>query len=72
MIDMSKNNPITAARIYKRIMRQYCYIQLYDSNRKKRNAHLYKYAKITDEDLMIDFRLDPQVKSDGGLFSLLS
>jgi hypothetical protein len=63
---------MSASRIYKIIMRQYCYIQLYDSDRKKKNAHLYKFAKITDDDLMIDFKLDPKSDSDGELFSMLS
>lgn len=72
LLDLVKQQAITAARLYKRVVRHYCYMRLYESGRKKRNAHLMGFSNITDEDLMIDFKLNPRVEKDGLLFSLIT
>ena len=46
---------MSASKLYKRIMRHYCYMQIYE--KKEQNMALINFKKIEDEDLFIDFKL---------------
>lgn len=72
LIDLVPSQALTASRLYKRIMRHYCYMQLYDSGKKAQNQHLFDFKNLTDEDLMIDFKLSLKDTKDKQLFNMLS
>jgi hypothetical protein len=63
---------MSASRLYKRIMRHYCYMQIYE--KKKSNMGLFKYSHLNDEDLFIEFKLDlhSMYNKDAKLFDLLT
>lgn len=74
MLNLIATNALSASRLYKRIMRHYCYMQIYE--RKRDNMGIFTFKNITDEDLFIDFKLDIQSLSgksgkDLPLFDLL-
>ena len=73
MLNLIQTNALAASKLYKRIMRHYCYMQIYE--KKKSNIGLFNFKQIDDEDLFIDFKLDLHVKGpkpdDKKLFSLL-
>ena len=81
MLNLIATNALAASRLYKRIMRHYCYMQIYE--KKKANINLFKFGKVEDDDLFIDFKLDlnkktrasipqaPAGSNDVALFSLL-
>jgi hypothetical protein len=71
LIDLVPSQALTASRLYKRIMRHYCYMQLYDSGKKAQNQHLFDFKNLTDEDLMIDFKLSLKDTKDKQLFNML-
>ena len=56
MLNLISSNALAASRLYKRIMRHYCYTQIYE--KKPSNLGLFQYKGLEDEDLMIDFKLD--------------
>ena len=64
MQDMVRQNALAASRLYKCVMRHYCYAQLYDSGRKIENQHLFNHGELSDTDLMIDFKLDLRSAAD--------
>lgn len=72
LMDLVPTQALTAARLYKRVMRHYCYMQLYDTGKKTQNQHLFNFKNITDEDLMIDFKLSLKDTKDKQLFNMLS
>jgi hypothetical protein len=54
-------------------MRHFCYSQLYDTGRKVENQHLFNHAKLSDNDLMIDFKLNLRSdEKDKHLFNILA
>ena len=53
MLNLINGNALTASKLYKRIMRHYCYMQIYE--KKKQNLCLFNFKNIQDEDLFIDF-----------------
>lgn len=72
MLDMVRVNALAASRLYKCIMRHYCYMQLYDSGKKVQNQHLFNFKNLKDTDLMIDFKLQMKDSRDSNLFNLLA
>lgn len=70
--DMVKSNAAAAAKVFKCVMRHYCYCNLYEEGKKHSNQHLFNFKNITDQDLMIDFKLLIKNDKDAKLFSLLS
>jgi len=72
MLNLIATNALSASRLYKRIMRHYCYMQIYE--KKKSQMGLFQYANLNDEDLFIDFKLDLHGKDtkDFKLFELLT
>ena len=56
MLNLIAANALAASRLYKRIMRNYCYQQIYE--KKKHNMGVFKLKNIDDSDLFIDFKLD--------------
>jgi len=73
MLNLIATNALSASRLYKRIMRHYCYMQIYE--KKKANMGIFKFKNVSDEDLFIDFKLDLQSQDgnnkDAALFDLL-
>ena len=81
MLNLISTNALAASRLYKRIMRHYCYMQIYE--KKRANMNLFNFSKVDDDDLFIDFKLDLNMKTrsayqkpagatnDHALFSLL-
>ena len=70
MIDMVNQNAVAAGRLYRRIVRHYCYSQIY--SKKQDNIHLFKFKNIDDDQLFIDFKLDTTLDKERELFSLMS
>ena len=66
--DMVQSNALAASRLYKRIVRHYCYSQIYEA--KKRNMRFFTFKNMTDDQLFIDFKLDFTQEKDQALFSL--
>lgn len=56
MLNLIATNALSASRLYKRIVRHYCYMQIYE--KKKANMGIFKFKNVSDEDLFIDFKLD--------------
>ena len=56
MRNLIATNALTASRLYKRIVRHYCYMQIYE--KKRDNMSLFNFKQVQDEDLFIDFKLD--------------
>lgn len=56
MLNLIATNALSASRLYKRIMRHYCYMQIYE--KKKSQMGLFQFSNLNDEDLFIDFKLD--------------
>lgn len=70
---MVRQNALAASRLYKCVMRHFCYSQLYDTGRKLENQHLFSHAKLSDSDLMIDFKLNLRSdEKDKHLFNMLA
>lgn len=61
MVDMVTSNALAASRLYKRIVRHFCFQQIYA--KKQENMHLFKFKNVEDDMLFIDFKLD--VKQPG-------
>ena len=61
MLNLISTNALAASRLYKRIMRHYCYMQIYE--KKKTNISLFNFSKVDDDDLFIDFKLDLNPKT---------
>ena len=72
LLDMVKQNALSASRAYKCVVRHFCFSQLYDSGKKIQNQPLFNHAKLSDEDLMIDFKLSLKDDRERHLFNLLS
>ena len=70
MIDMIQSNAQAASRLYKRIVRHYCYSQIYE--KKKENIHFFKFKNLEDDQLFIDFKLDIKKDKEVELFSLIT
>ena len=73
MLNLISTNALAASRLYKRIVRHYCFTQIYE--KKKSNLGFFQYKNIEDDDLFIDFKLDlhqPAGHKDHKLFSLMS
>ena len=47
-------------------------MQLYDTGRKAQNQHLFDFKNLSDEELMIDFKLSLKDDKDKQLFNMLS
>lgn len=47
MQDMVQSNALAASRLYKRIVRHYCYSQIYE--KKKSNMHFFTFKNLTDD-----------------------
>ena len=56
VLNLISTNAQAASRLYKRIMRHYCYDQIYQ--RKANNINMFRFKNVRDEDLFIDFKLD--------------
>lgn len=56
MLNLISTNALAASRLYKRIVRHYCFTQIYE--KKKSNLGFFQYKNIEDDDLFIDFKLD--------------
>lgn len=56
LLNLIATNALSASRLWKRIMRHYCYMQIYD--KKKSNIGVFNFMSVDDEDLFIDFKLD--------------
>ena len=73
MLNLIATNALSASKLYKRIMRHYCYMQIYE--KKKSNIGLFQFKQIHDDDLFIDFKLDlysnKPTNKDHALFDLL-
>ena len=71
MLNLISQNAIAASRLQRRIMRHYCFMQIYE--KKKANIGLFKFSEIEDEDLFIDLKLDVMGNEpDAALFNLMS
>ena len=72
MLNLIASNALSASRLYKRIMRHYCYMQIYE--KKGSNMGMFRWKDIQDEDLFIDFKLDLHTDhlKDKALFDLLT
>ena len=73
LLNLISANALAASRLYKRIMRHYCYMQIYE--KKKQNIGVINFFEIDDSDLFIDFKLDfynnKASNKDPALFQLL-
>lgn len=73
MLNLIATNALSASKLFKRIMRHYCYMQIYE--KKKDNMGLFMFKQVEDEDLFIDFKLDLYSKrtdnKDHALFDLM-
>ena len=56
LLNLVSTNAQAASRVYKRIMRHYCYSQIYE--RKQSNINMFRFKNVRDEDLFLDFKLD--------------
>ena len=56
MLNLIATNALAASRLYKRIVRHYCFMQIYE--KKKQNMHFFMRNNIQDDELFIDFKLD--------------
>lgn len=56
MLNLIATNALSASKLYKRIMRHYCFMQIYE--KKKQNISLFRHKQVEDGDLFIDFKLD--------------
>jgi hypothetical protein len=70
LTDLACTNANAASRLYKRIVKQYCYSKIYE--KKKDNMHFFKFKDLEDDQLFIDFKLDYKRDKDVKLFSLMS
>ena len=56
MLNLIATSALSASKLYKRIMRHYCYTQIHE--KKKQKVAMIKFKETADEDLFIDFKLD--------------
>ena len=56
MLNLIATNAMAASRLYKRIVRNYCYMQIYE--KKQANIGIFNQMNVDDADLFIDFKLD--------------
>lgn len=68
LMDMVSHNALASSRLYKRIVKHFCYSQIYA--RKQDNMHLFKFKDVEDDQLFIDFKLDCKVEKEQELFKL--
>lgn len=76
MLNLIAANALAASRLYKRIMRHYCYMQIYEKKKANiKNRGIFKLKNVTDDDLFIEFKLDLESRNpankDEDLFDLL-
>lgn len=72
MLDLIKSQALSASRLYKRVVRHYCLEKLGEIKDTEKNAILMKYVNIDEEDLMLDFKLNPHKEVDSTLFQLIT
>ena len=70
MLDMITSNAMAASRLYKRIVRHYCFKQIYE--KKQANMHLFKFKNVEDDLLFIDFKLDLKQPGQEELMELIT
>ena len=60
---------MAAQRLFKRVMRHYCYMQIYE--KKKSNLKFFTHKGLSDDDLFLDLKLDlDHSMADKKLFDL--
>jgi len=72
LLNLIATNALSASRLYRRIVRHYCYMQIFE--KKKDNLSLFKFKNMGDDDLFIDFKLDlhnARDRKDHQLFNLM-
>ena len=70
VLNLITTNAQAASRLYKRIMRHYCYDQIYQ--RKATNINMFRFKNVRDEDLFIDFKLDLNKEKEMAVFESLT